>query len=103
MKKINAQVEMVTPEGGEVKMMFTQHIDSMGSLGKEIKISPKSHMTKNNPGFKAEYFVPTMSVLIGIGNDHTAELIMTEDAHKALIAGAEINITTAKEWKKRYL
>ncbi len=101
--EVNAEVKMANPSGGAVKIRFSQFIKSFGRLGREIKISPKSHVTLNNTGYKAEYFVETVSLCIGIGNDHTAELIMTKDAFDALNAGEKINVTTSEEFKKNFL
>lgn len=98
---VNAEVEMIDTEG-KPKIIFKQHIKSFGRLGKEIRISPKSHCCTNKASYKAEYFVDTVSVCIGIGKDHTAELIMTKEAFDALNAGAEVNITTTEEFRKNF-
>ena len=74
-----------------------------GLLGKEIKISPKSHVSMNTSGFKIEFFTPTVDVLIGIGKDHVAYLLMDEDAWKALNKGEKIHISTLKEYKKQFV
>lgn len=78
---------------------YEYEIDGLGRLGKEIKISPKANITFNKAGFKTEFFVPFVNVLIGIGNDHTADLIMTVDAWEALNKGEEIHITTTEVLK----
>ena len=97
------QVKMHLPKGSKKNMAFYQQIENYGSLGKEVKLSPKSCIAVNAPGFKVEYFTPTVSVMIGIGNDHTAELIMTMDAWEALKAGKPLQVDTAKEFKKKFL
>ena len=97
------KVKMVNTTGKKPKMNYTQEIIKFSALGKEIKISPKSHITINKAGYKAEYFVDTVSVGIGIGNDNTAELIMTKDAYEALLNGEQINITTLKEFNDKYV
>lgn len=74
-----------------------------GTLGREIKISPKSAVTILPPGFQKEFMVPIVSIGIGIGNDHTAELIMDEEAWEALKNGEEISINTLKQFKKNFL
>lgn len=61
-------------------------------LGKKIKISSKAIVTTNPKGLKKEFFVETVEVLIGIGNDHTADLIMTKEAWLALNKGESIII-----------
>jgi hypothetical protein len=69
-------------------------------LGREIKISPKALIAVNPAGFKTEHFTPTVEVLIGIGKDHTAKLIMDTEALEALRKWEPIDITTAKEFRK---
>lgn len=82
---------------------YQYEIDGLGRLGREIKISPKANITFNKPGFKTEFFVPTVNIVIGIGNDHVADLIMTVDAWEALNKGKEIHITTTEEFKNKYI
>lgn len=96
-------VENVTPAGKKATREYQYVISRISSLGKEIKISPKSHCTVNKPGFKTEFYVETVNVCIGIGADHTADLIMTVDAWEALNEGQPVNITTAKEFNDRYV
>lgn len=102
-KKVNWPVEMVTKEGKKPKVLFTQHIDGISSLGKEIKISPKAHVSKNKSGFKIEYAVPTISICVGIGNDHTCELTMDVEAWKALNDGEKLHVATTKEFINKYV
>jgi hypothetical protein len=97
----NSKVEMV--ETGKVTRIYQYDIEYMTRLGKEIKITPKAHITVNKPGFKTEFFVETVNVVIGIGKDHTADLIMSKDAWDALNAGEKISITTTEEFKKKYI
>jgi len=101
LEKADVKVEMV--DTGECTRVYTQHINTFGTLGREIKISPKSCITINKPGYKTEFFVESVSVLIGIGKDHTADIIMSRDSWEALINGAEISITTLKEFKEKFL
>lgn len=68
-------------------------------LGKPIYVSPKASVSINPP-MEVHYMTPTVSVLIGIGEDEVAELIMDIDAWEALKSGAEINITTVQKLKK---
>lgn len=97
------KVENITPKGKKATRYYTQEIETFGRLGREIKISPRSNITVNKAGFKTEFFVETVNVLIGIGKDYTADVIMTKDAWEALKSGEEISITTTKEFKKRFL
>ena len=92
----------VTPKGKKATRMYAYEIEHFSKLGKEIKISPKANITVNKAGFKTEFFVETVNVLIGIGNSHTADLIMSKDAWEALNSGEKINITTQKKTKKCY-
>lgn len=93
----------VTPAGKKATRHYHYEIENFGTLGKEIKISPKANITVNKAGYKTEFFVPTVNVLIGIGKDHTADLIMSKDSWEALNKGAEISITTTKQFKKNFL
>jgi len=85
-----------------VKSITNQPVFYPSRLGKEIKITPKAHIIVMNPGYKKEYLVESIEVLIGIGNDHTASLIMTKEAWEALQSGEKINITTTEQYKKQY-
>jgi len=102
MIEVSKEVEMVTQEGHPVNIKFTQYIEGFIRLGKEIKISPKANASINKAGYKAEYFVDTVSVCIGIGKDHTAELIMTKDAWEALKSGEKVKVETTEEHKQKF-
>lgn len=73
------------------------------SLGKEIKISPKSHVYVCEPGLEIKYESESVHLLIGIGKDHVANLIMSLDAWNALKGGDEIKIDTLKEFKSIFV
>lgn len=101
----SAPIQLVKPQDepeNSVEKITEQQIEGFGRLGREIKISPKSHISHNKPNFRVRYYVDTVSLLIGIGNDHTAELIMTKEAWNALKAGAPVQITTTKEYKQKF-
>lgn len=85
------------------KSITHQQIQTFGKLGKEIKISPKSNVTVNKPMYSKQYLVDSIEILIGIGKDHTASLVMSTDAWKALKKKQKIHITTNKEFKKSFL
>lgn len=87
----------------KIKSTTAQEITTFGSLGKEIKISPKSKVSINKPGFRKEFFVETAEVTIGIGKDHVAYLIMDVEAMAALRDGEKVLVTTLKEFKKNFL
>lgn len=72
-------------------------------FGRELKVSPKSNAVLNKVGYKSEFFVETVSVLIGIGDDYTADLVMTKGAWDAFVAGETINIDTVKEFNAKYI
>lgn len=78
-------------------------LGSFVRFGKEIKISPKANTTILKEGYKKEFFVESVNVLIGIGKDHTAELIMSKDAWEALNNGEPVNISTTEDFKKRFV
>jgi hypothetical protein len=97
------KVKMVNEEGEKRSFKYRQEIKGFKPLGKEIKISPKSNATINAVGYKCEYFVETVSVVIGIGNDHVAELILDVESWEALKSGEEVSITTCKQFKEDFL
>lgn len=96
----SGEVRMV--KDGPVNILFNQKIKGSIRFGREIKISPKANACINERGYKVEYFTETVSVTIGIGKDYTAELIMTEDAWKALRKGEKITTTTTHQFKELY-
>ena len=85
-----------------VRSVYHSQIDNFGKLGKRIEIGANSKVTMNKPGLKVEFFTPTIDVLIGIGKDNVANLIMDEDAWKALNKGEELNIDTLNEFKEKF-
>lgn len=85
-----------------LKTIGIHRILNYGSLGTEIKISPKANISVNDQ-LSVAYHDTCVSITIGIGKDHTAELLMSEDAWKALNAGEEIDITTNKQFKEKFL
>lgn len=101
MEEVNEKVVMVSKPGNPVNVVFSQFIDGITRLGRSIKISPKANACINKAGFKAEYFVPTVTVTINIGKNYSAELIMTKDAFLALQSGEPIEIITTKEFKNK--
>lgn len=96
------QVINVTPAGKRTTRLCDQRISGSARFGKELKITPKANATINTPGFATKFFVPTVSINIGIGNDYSAYLIMTVDAWEALKSGQKVHITTTEEWKDKY-
>lgn len=92
----------VTPKGKKATRLYEQTITGTARLGREIKISPKANVTINQKGFGINFFVPTVNVSIGIGKDHTADLLMTVEAWEALKKGESIDITTTEQWNKMY-
>jgi hypothetical protein len=87
----------------KIKSTITAHPDNHGTLGRRIEIGSKSHITKNKAGMKAEFFTPTIELLIGIGNDHVAHLIMDEDAWVAFKKGQKTHINTLKDFTEKFL
>ena len=86
-----------------IRSILNAYPENHGSLGKRIEIGAKSHITKNKPGMKVEFFTPTVQVIIGIGKDHVGYLIMDEDAWGALKKGQKLQIDTIKDFKKKFL
>ena len=99
---LNANVEMVLKNGKSTRS-YRYELQGLARLGREIKISPKSHVTINKPGYSMEMFVESVSIVIGIGNDQVADLVMSKEAWEALLKGEKIHITTTEEFKKKYV
>lgn len=98
------EIEMVCPgDPSDITRVYKQTIIGFAPFGRELKISPKSNACINKEGHKAEFFVETVTVLIGIGNDYSADLIMTKATWEAFVNGAEISIDTTKEFADRYI
>jgi hypothetical protein len=97
------KVKNELPKGKTATRNYKYEIICFNRLGKEIRISPKANVSINKPGFKTEFFCETVNVVIGIGKDHTADLIMSKAAWFELLNGAEIHITTTKEFNSKYL
>ena len=68
-------------------------------LGRTIAILSEASVAIDNPGRKVAYDWTTVRVSIGIGKDHFAEVIMSENAWEALKSGAEVNINLVEEGK----
>jgi hypothetical protein len=100
-EKTNIEVKMT--ESLTPKIKFSSKINGLSNLGREIKISPKSYVSICDAGYKVEYFTEMISVCIGIGANHTAELTMTKEAWDALNEGEKISITTLKEFNNNYV
>ncbi len=86
-----------------VRTILSAVPENFGSLGRRIEIGSKAKINKNKPGYKIEFFTPTVDILLGIGKDHVAYLIMDEDAWHALKKGQKLNIDTLKEFKSKFL
>ena len=97
---LHIKVRNYTPPGKKATREYTQTIDSISSLGKEIKISPKAAVTINSPGFKIEMIDKSISVNVSIGDNYTADLVMTTEAWEALKNGDKIYCTSVKDLKK---
>lgn len=101
MEKQEIKVEM--GGGGPASITYTQTIVGFRYFGRELKISPKSNACLNKEGLKMEFFEETVSVLVGIGKDHSADLIMTKSAWDAFVNGGDISIDTVNEFESRYI
>jgi len=86
-----------------IKSITKTNTISHGSLGKEIKISPKSHVYFNKAGAEFKFVEESVEVLIGIGSDNTARLIMGKSDWESLKNGEEISIDTIKDFKKKFI
>ena len=84
-------------ENSSPKKVISQEILKFKKLGKEIKISPKIYVCVNKENYSITYGTESISINIGIGKDHVADLTMSLEAWEAL------KTTTLKEFKKEYL
>jgi len=75
-----------------MKKVTVKQLKTMHNLGRELKISDNSLVTENSSGYNIEYCVDTIEVLIGIGKDHTASLIMDKEAWEVFKSGENIHI-----------
>lgn len=106
MNKIKKTKKAPAPEKeaeDNVVQVFKSEIERFVRFGRELKITPKANATVSKPGFRIEFFVPTVSVLVGIGNDHVANLVMDLEAWKAFVEGEKLHITTTEEFNKQFI
>ena len=87
----------------QVSATINQHIENFGSLGKRLEIGARAKVSINKPGFSLTHYEPTVDVLIGIGKDHVARLIMDVGAWEALKNGEEIDIDTLASFRNNFL
>ena len=102
-KRLKENLENIDEDESNIKRKYSQIIESAEELGIEIKIPANAHICKNKEGYRTKYFVPTISAVIGIGKNETAELIIKEKGWKDLLNGAEVSITTKEQFEKKYL
>lgn len=74
-----------------------QHPTAWVELGREITIPSDAKATINEPGFSKQFHVRTVEVIIGIGKDHTASLVMDIEAWKAL-ESEKLSVISLKEF-----
>lgn len=102
-KRLKENLENIDEDESNIKRKYRRFIESAEELGIEIKIPANTHICKNKEGYETKYFVPTISAVIGIGKNETAELIIKEQGWKDLLNGAEVSITTKEQFEKKYL
>ncbi len=71
-------------------------LKELKKFNRMLKIGPKSVVAINKPQLEMVYNVNTAVVSISIGN-HTAHLIMTEEAWIDFVEGAQCEILTVRE------
>jgi len=103
-QKTNENIKLVLEsQTGNPTRTYGYEITHFDRLGKEIKVSPKANAMFHPKGYKTEFYVDTVSVVIGIGNNHTADLVMSKAAWDDLQKGEKINIETTEDFKKKYI
>ena len=75
-----------------MKKIVVNQLKTMHNLGRTLKVGAKSLVTENSEGYEIKYFGETIEVLIGIGKDHTASLIMDKEAWGVFKSGEEVHI-----------
>lgn len=78
-----------------------KQIECFTSFGKPVFISPKSNAYINKPGYKISFDTEVVEVLIGIGVDGIAKLLIDKQSWEALNAGETVVITTNKEFNRK--
>lgn len=86
-----------------ISTTISQQIENFGSLGKRLEIGARSKVAINKAGFTLTHYNPTVDVLIGIGKDYVARLIMDVEAWEALKNGEPIDIDTLASFRKNFL
>ena len=98
-KKREKRVEKLDVVFEEIKMATCtkkQEVVDFIKLGKPIGLSPKSRMSVNSAGFKVEYHVPTMSLVVRIGDKEVGDFVITKEAWEELKQGGEVQLEFAK-------
>lgn len=98
-----ASKRKIKSDGLTPKAILSMTPDNFGALGKRIEIGARTKVSVNKSGAEIKFNVPTVDVVIGIGNNHVALLIMDVEAWKALKADEKIDITTITDFKKNFL
>lgn len=80
-----------------------KEIKTFGRLGRRVEVPVNAKVSVNEPGYGIEFNVPTISVIVGVGKDHVARLVMDTDTWEALKSGEKITTTSLKEFKKNFL
>ena len=84
--KINIMVEKIIKQGRKRKVKTAE-------LGRRLIITKNKSVLFNSEGYEVHYCSETIEVLIGIGKDYCASLIMDTDAWEAFKSGEEIHIS----------
>ena len=66
----------------KIKSEEAKLVENFGALGRAIRVGANSYVSLNKPGFGIKFHVPTVDLVIGIGKDHVAYLVM--DAYEPL-------------------
>ena len=80
-------------ENLKISKAYEPNETSTEILGVNIILPSMTMVSIHEGGYKITYYEDTVIVIIGIGKDNTAELIMSKRAWEALNPGARINIT----------
>ena len=87
----------------KIKSEETKLVENFGALGRAIRVGANSYVSLNKSGFGIKFHVPTVDLVIGIGKDHVAYLVMDRDAWAALKENQKIDITTLNNFQKQFV
>jgi len=97
MSEVLEQVSQVNQQEASPIFAMNFRNDESLKLGKAFRVGSKATAQVSQEGGSIEFYVPTVTVLIGIGTDHVAHLVMTKEAFDALNEGQPVKFINFKK------